>query len=64
MMMMMMVMMTIMMIIMMMIVSVEQRPGWGEHVKTITNHPMFDDYHPSMVILGMVYVCFNHILSL
>ena len=35
MMMMMMTMMMMMMVMIMMIVSVEQRPGWAEHVKTI-----------------------------
>ena len=34
-------------------------------VKTIINHPIFDGlYHPSMVILGMVYYCFNHITAI
>ena len=34
-------------------------------VKTIINHPIFDGlYHPFMVLLGMVYYCFNHIKSL
>jgi hypothetical protein len=29
-------------------------------VKTIINHPIFDRlYHPFMVILGIVYYCFN-----
>ena len=31
-------------------------------VKTIINHTIFDGlYHPVLVILGMVYYCFNHI---
>jgi len=34
MMMMMMMMVMVMVMVMMMIASVEQRPGWGEHVKT------------------------------
>ena len=30
--------------------------------KTIVKHPMFDGlYHPFMVMLGIVYYCFNHI---
>ena len=30
--------------------------------KTIINHPFFDGlHHPSVVILGMVVYCFNHI---
>jgi hypothetical protein len=34
---------------------------WINVVKTI-NHPILDDiYHPFIVILGMVYECFNHI---
>ena len=38
---------------------------WVKMGKTIINHPIFDGlYHPSMVIWGMVYYCFNPLLYL